>query len=153
MVILIFSIISYLYFDKIPYFCNRTVFARLQLSLIDVFFQDNRVGNLRRAECSEVIYLTYLHESGLWVGEQQSRHNGRRLSTLCLRRTEIQQIHGNIIVLNVVNGRCPGCDYINPVETCKHGLYPFGRSLMFYIGLFTDMIFISAWALTLSVRQ
>ena len=21
------------------------------------------------------------------------------------------------IVLNVVNGRCPGCDYFNPVET------------------------------------
>ena len=96
--------------------------------------------------------MTYLYESGLWVG-RQSRHNGRRLSTLCLRRTEIQQIHGNIIVLNVVNGRCPGCDYINPVETCKHGLYPFGRSQMCYIGLFTDMIFISAWALTLSVRQ
>ena len=52
----------------------------------------------------------------------------------------------------MVNGRCPGCDYINPVETCKHGLYPFGRNLMYYIGLFTVMIFISAWALTLSVQ-
>ena len=56
------------FFDKILYFCNRTVFARPQLSQLDVFFQDNRVGSLRRAECSEVTYLTYLYKSGCWVG-------------------------------------------------------------------------------------
>ena len=52
----------------------------------------------------------------------------------------------------MVNGRCPGCDYINPVETCMYGLYPFGCNQMYYTGLFTAVIFISAWALTLSVR-
>ena len=31
------------------------------LSQLDVFLQDNRVGSLRRAECSEVTYLTYLY--------------------------------------------------------------------------------------------
>ena len=36
--------------------------------------------------------ITYLYESGLWV-ERQSRHNGRRLSTLCLRLPVIQQIN------------------------------------------------------------
>lgn len=53
--------------NKYPYFCNRTVLARPQLSLLDVFFQDKRVDNLRRAECSEVIYLTYLHENRFGV--------------------------------------------------------------------------------------
>ena len=136
------------YLNKFLYLCTRTVYARPPLSRLDEFFQDNRVGSLRRAECSEVT-LTYLYKSGHWVG-RRSRHR-RRLSTLCLRQSEIFQII-RIKVLNVANGRCPGCDYINPVETCKHGLYPFGRSLMCYIGLFTDMIFISAWALTLSVQ-
>ena len=37
-------------------------------------------------------------------------------STLCLRQSEIFQII-RIKVLDVANGRCPGCDYINPVET------------------------------------
>ena len=39
------------------------------LSQLDVFLQDNRVGSLRRAECSEVTYLTYLYKSGCWVGK------------------------------------------------------------------------------------
>ena len=55
-------------------------------------------------------------------------------------------------VSNMVNGRCPGCDYINPVETLQAYIVPFGYNVMCYIGLFTDAIFISAWALTLSVQ-
>ena len=39
------------------------------LSQLDVFLQENRVGSLRRAECSEVTYLTYLYKSGCWVGK------------------------------------------------------------------------------------
>ena len=58
--------------------------------------------------------MTYLCESGLWVG--QSRHR-RRLSTLCLRLSCNLANLQKIVVLNVVNGRCPGCDYINPAET------------------------------------
>ena len=57
------------FLDKIPYFCTRTVYARPFLSQLDVFLQDNRVGSLRRAECSEVTYLTYLYKSGCWVGK------------------------------------------------------------------------------------
>ena len=79
------------FFDKFLYFCNWTVFARPKLSQLDVFFRDNQVGSLRRAECSEVTYLTYLYEAGVgW--ESQSRHR-RRLSTLCLRLPVILQIH------------------------------------------------------------
>ena len=33
-----------------------------------------------------------------------------------------------IIVLNIDDGRCPGCDYITPAETYKHGLYLFGHN-------------------------
>ena len=39
-----------------------------------------------------------------------------------------------------------------PWRPCKRELHPFGCSEMFYIGLFAVAIFISAWALTLSVR-
>ena len=98
------------------------------LSQLDVFLQDNRVGSLRRAECSEVTYLTYLYKSGCWVGKAVQTYKAfidAVFKTLCnLANSQL------IIVLNIVNGRCPGCDYINPVETCKHGLCPFGRSLI-----------------------
>ena len=53
----------------------------------------------------------------------------------------------------MVNGRCPGCDLSIPVETSyKYRLYPFGYNQMYHRSLFTVLIFISAWALTLSVR-
>ncbi len=46
----------------------------------------------------------------------------------------------------------PGVIISIPWRPCKHGLYHFGCNQMFYIGLLTDAVFISAWALTLSVR-
>ena len=53
----------------------------------------------------------------------------------------------------MVNGRCPGCDYINPRgDLASIDCILLGCSQMYYIGFFTVLIFISAWALTLSVR-
>ncbi len=111
--------------------------------------QRRYAGSQRRAESREV-KTTFSVISGQWVG-RESRHR-RRLSTLCLRRVESCKFI--IVVSNMVNGRCPGCDYIKiPWRPCKHRLYPVGRNKMCYIGLFTALIIISAWALTLSVRQ
>lgn len=54
-----------------------------------------------------------------------------------------------IIVLNIDDGRCPGCDCIAPVETCKHGLYLFGRNdclswspngMIIHIGVGSDVV-------------
>lgn len=85
------------------------------LSQLDVFLQDNRVGSLRRAECSEVTYLTYLYKSGCWVGKAVQTYKAfidAVFKTVC-KSSKFTVF----IVLNVVNGRCPGCDYFNPVET------------------------------------
>lgn len=91
-----------------------------------------------------------LYEAGIgWDGS--SDIEGVYL-TLCLRHIEILQPY-RYFGLELSNDRCPGCDYIKiPWRPCKHRLYPFGHSQMYYIGLFAVMIFISAWALTLSVQ-
>ena len=71
--------------------------------------------------------MTYLYESGLWVG-RQSRHNGRRLSTLCLRHTEIfqKQSVSKSRIWSTVD--VPGVIISIPWRPCKHELYPFGCS-------------------------
>ena len=70
-------------------------------------------GSQRRAENREV-QTTCSVISGPWVG-RESRHIEGVYLTLCLRRVESCKVI--IVVSNMVNGRCPGCDYINPVET------------------------------------
>ena len=77
------------------------------------FTQCRYAGSQRRAENREV-QTTFSVISGQWVG-RESRHIEGVYLTLCLRRVESCKFI--IVVSNMVNGRCPGCDYINPVET------------------------------------
>lgn len=43
--------------------------VNILLTQQDEFLHGNKVGSLRRAECSEVTYLTYLYEAGIgWDG-------------------------------------------------------------------------------------
>ena len=59
-------------------------------------------------------HLEMLHRAGIgW--DVWSRHNEGVYSTLCLRRVESCNISN--FGLEPSNGRCPGCDYFNPVET------------------------------------
>ena len=114
------------------------------------FTQCRYTDSQRRAENREV-QTNFSVISGQWVGKESRYIEGVYL-TLCLRRVESCKFI--IVVSNMVNGRCPGCDYIKiPWRPCKHRLYPVGRNQMCYIGLFAALIIISAWALTLSVRQ
>ena len=71
--------------------------------------------------------MTYLYESGLWVG-RQSRHNGRRLSTLCLRHTEIFQNYQYQSLEYGPTVDVPGVIISIPWRPCKHELCPFGCS-------------------------
>ena len=139
-------------------FCSSIIFYIFALGL----YSQTAVVNVRRVLCEitesaayavlSVVMstMTYLYKSGLWVG-MQSRHR-RRLSTLCLRHTEIfqKQSVSKSRIWSTVD--VPGVIISIPVETCRYGLYPVGCNQMYYTGLFTAMIFISAWALTLSVR-
>ena len=59
--------------------------------------------------------MTYLYESGLWVGKAVQTYKAfidAVFKTVC-KSSKFTVF----IVLNVVNGRCPGYDYFNPVET------------------------------------
>ena len=114
------------------------------------FTQCRYTDSQRRAKNREV-QTTFSVISGQWVGRESRYIEGVYL-TLCLRRVESCKFI--IVVSNMVNGRCPRGGIISiPWRPCKHGLYPFGCNQMYYIGLLMVMIFISAWALTLSVRQ
>ena len=75
--------------------------------------QYRQTDSQRRAESREV-QTTFSVISGQWVG-RESRHIKGVYLTLCLRRVESCKFI--IVVSNMVNGRCPGCDYIHPVET------------------------------------
>lgn len=55
-------------------------------------------------------------------------------------------------VLNLATVDVPGVIISIPWRPCKHRLCPLGCNVICCIGLFTDAIFISAWALTLSVQ-
>ena len=78
-------------------FCSSIIFYIFALGL----YSQSAVVNVRRVLCEitesaayavlSVVMstMTYLYKSGLWVG-MRSRHR-RRLSTLCLRHTEIFQ--------------------------------------------------------------
>ena len=50
------------------------------------------------------------------MGGMRVKTYRRRLSDAVFETSRILQTF-RIIVSNMVNGRCPGCDYINPVET------------------------------------
>ena len=74
------------------------------------FAQCRYTDSQRRAENREV-QTTFSVISGQWVGREPRHIEGVYL-TLCLRRVESCKFI--IVVSNMVNGRCPGCDYINP---------------------------------------
>ena len=76
-------------------------------------------GSLRRAECSEVNHDISIRKRAL---------GGKAIQTFW--KAFIDAVFKIlckfskftvILVLNVANGRCPGCDYVNLVETCKYG--------------------------------
>ena len=85
------------------------------------------------------------------MGGKRVKTYRRRLLDALFKTYRILQIQNP--VLNVATVDVPGVIISIPWRPCKHGLYPFGCNQMYYIGLLTVMIFISAWALTLSVRQ
>ena len=65
-------------------------------------------------------------QSGHWVGNVVQTYWRRLLDAVF--ETLWNLANSIIIVLNIDDGRCPGCDYITPAETCKHGLYLFGHN-------------------------
>ena len=115
------------------------VFQEKYLNLLQLFSlyvylsisQYRQPDSQRRAESWEV-QTTFLGISGQWVG-RESRHIKGVYLTLCLRRVESCKFI--IVVSNMVNGRCPGCDYIHPVETLQAQIVSFWMQSNVYKGL------------------
>ena len=84
------------------------------------------------------------------MGGKRVKTYRRRLLDALFKTYRILQIQNP--VLNVATVDVPGVIISIPWRPCKHILCPLGYNAMCYIGLFTDAIFISAWALTLSVQ-
>ena len=63
-------------------------------------------------------------QSGHWVGNVVQTYWRRLLDAVF--ETLWNLANSTIIVLNIDDGRCPGCDYITPVRPCWHELYLFG---------------------------
>ena len=84
------------------------------------------------------------------MGGKRVKTYRRRLLDALFKTYRILQIQNP--VLNIATVDVPGVIISIPWRPCKHILCPLGYNAMCYIGLFTDAIFISAWALTLSVQ-
>ena len=84
------------------------------------------------------------------MGGKRVKTYRRRLLDALFKTYRILQIQNP--VLNVATVDVPGVIISIPWRPCKHRLCPLGCNVICCIGLFTDAIFISAWALTLSVQ-
>ena len=94
---------------KFCYFCNGSRFCVLN------WVYSMLIGRQPTPSWSWEVQITFSVISGQWVG-RGSRHNIRRLSDAVFETSRILQTFW-IIVSNMVNGRCPGCDLSIPVET------------------------------------
>ena len=84
------------------------------------------------------------------MGGKRVKTYRRRLLDALFKTYRILQIQNP--VLNVATVGALGVIISIPWRPCKHRLCPLGCNVACCIGLFTDAIFISAWALTLSVQ-